>query len=107
MLVGGDGGEEAALAGRGRKEGGQVEGEIVHAADGQVAAALMVAQRVGQWPAAAKPRDDGGGQVTGVAQRVGHALRRDRVHDDAGVPGQRPPGPVRAPERVGLVRRGA
>jgi hypothetical protein len=67
----------------------------------------MVVQRGGQWPAAAKPRGDGGGQVAGVAQRVGHALRRDRVHDDAGVPGQRPAGPVRAPERVGLVGRGA
>src|SRR5262249_40572032 len=106
-LVGGDGGEEQALAAPGRGESGEAEGEVVAAADGAVAPALIVAQRAGQWPAATKPRDDGGGQVTGVAQRVGHALRRNRVHDDAGVPGQRPAGAVRAPERVGLGGRGA
>ena len=59
LLVGGDGGEEAALTGRDRGEGGQAEGEVVHAADGAVAAALMVAQRACQWPAAAQPGRDG------------------------------------------------
>src|SRR5262245_37888178 len=59
LLVGGDGGEEAALTGPGRGEGGQAEGEVVHAADGPVAAALMVVQRAGQRPAAAQPRNDG------------------------------------------------
>ncbi len=44
-----------ALAGPGRGEGAEAEGEVVDAADGPVAAALMVVQRAGQWPAAAKP----------------------------------------------------
>src|SRR6516165_9138002 len=74
VLVGGDGGEERPLAGRGRAEGGEAEGEVVHAANGPVALALMVVQRGGQWPATAQPRDDGGGQVAGIAQRVGYAL---------------------------------
>lgn len=50
-LVGGHGGEEAALDRRGRPEGGEAEREVVHAADGPVAAALMVTQRVVQRPA--------------------------------------------------------
>src|SRR5215468_11861033 len=57
LLVGGDGGEEEPLAGPGRGEGGEAEGEVVHPTDGLVALAPMVAQRGGQWPAAAQPRD--------------------------------------------------
>lgn len=49
--AGDPGAEEAALAGRGRGKGGQANGEVVHAADGPVTAALMVAQ----------PGHDGGG----------------------------------------------
>ena len=45
-LVGGHGGEEAALDRRGRPVGGEAEGEVVHAADRTVATALMVMQRV-------------------------------------------------------------
>src|SRR5258708_35679003 len=61
LLVGGDDGAEMALAGPGRGEGAEAEGEVVDAADGPVAPALMVVQRAGQWPAAAKPPDDVGG----------------------------------------------
>src|SRR5260370_24996202 len=58
LLVGGGGGGEEALAGRGRGEGGEAEGEVVHAADGPVAAPLMVVQRSRRWPPAATPRSD-------------------------------------------------
>src|SRR5215470_11987968 len=67
LLVGGDGGEEEALGGPGRGEGGEADGEVIHAADGPVASALMVVQRAGQRPATAQPCNDGGGQVAGVA----------------------------------------
>src|SRR5262249_18871963 len=55
LLVGGDGGEEAALAGPGRGKGGQAEGEVVDAADGPVAPALMILPSVGPPPVRAKP----------------------------------------------------
>src|SRR6185437_5268016 len=52
LLVSSDSGQEVALYGSGRGKGGEAEGEVVDAADGPVAAALMVVQRVGQRPAA-------------------------------------------------------
>jgi len=107
LPVGGHGREEAELAGGGRGEGGQAEGEVVDAADRPVAPPLVVAQCGREGTAAAKAGDDGGGEVVGVAQRAGHALRRDRVHDDARVAGQGPAGTVRPPEHVRLVGRGA
>ena len=47
LLVGGDGGEEEALGAGDRGEVGEADGEVVHAPDGSVAAALMVVQRGG------------------------------------------------------------
>ena len=87
-------------------ECGEADGEVVHRPDRLVAAALVVGEGGAQRAGTAEPGDDGRGELFGVAEGVGDALRGDGVHDHAGVADERPTGAVRAAERVRLVRCG-